>query len=139
MNLNDRKRRRYWSWNGFIILSFTSCHTKLRKHQKYILKTLDIANTHLFYNYDDYEHLPIPVYSDIKPSMGPKFILDTFLSLSIFSTDRELLLNNTQRGCFCNVKLIGEEDDPNSLHNYFNQVINIFVNNQLVFFQMVNV
>ena len=30
--------------------------------------------------------------------------------------------------------MIGEEDDPESLNNYPNQVMNIFVNNQLVFF-----
>ena len=51
-----------------------------------------------------------------------------------FSTERELLLNDTLIGCFCNSRLIGEEDDPESMHNYSNQFMNIFVNNQLVFF-----
>ena len=32
---------------------------------------LDFSNKHLFYNDDDNENLPIPVYLDIKPSMGP--------------------------------------------------------------------
>ena len=32
---------------------------------------LDFASKHLFYENDDDEHLPIPVYSGIKPSMGP--------------------------------------------------------------------
>ena len=32
---NNRKWRSYWSWNGFIISSFTSCCTKLRKSQEY--------------------------------------------------------------------------------------------------------
>ena len=31
----------------------------------------DFANKHLFYNDDDDEHLPIPVYSGIKTSMEP--------------------------------------------------------------------
>ena len=66
--------------------------------------------------------------------MGPEFILNTLLSLGIFSTESEFLLNDTLRGCFCNANLIGEEDDPESLQNYSNQVVNIFVNNQLVFF-----
>ena len=30
--------------------------------------------------------------------------------------------------------MIGEEDDPEYLQNYSNQVMNIFVSNQLVFF-----
>ena len=66
--------------------------------------------------------------------MGPEFILNTLLSLGIFSTESEFLLNDTLRGCFCNANLIGEEDDPESLQNYSNQVVNIFFNNQLVFF-----
>ena len=47
--------------------------------------------------------------------MGPEFISNTLLLLGIFSTDPELLLNDTLRGCFHNNKLIGEEDDPESL------------------------
>ena len=66
--------------------------------------------------------------------MGPEYILNILLSLGRFSTERELLLNDTLRGCFCNAKFIREEDDPESLKNYSNQVMNIFVNNQLVFF-----
>ena len=95
---------------------------------------LDFSNKHLFYDDDNNEHLPIPVYSGIKPSMGPEFILNTLLSLGRFSTVCKIILNDTLRGCFCNVKSIGEEDDPESLQNYSNQVMNIFFNNQLVFF-----
>ena len=72
----------------------------------------DFSNKHLFYDDDDNEHLPIPVYSGIKTSMGPEFILNTLLSLGIFSTERELLLNDTPRGCIFNAKFIREEDDP---------------------------
>ena len=50
-----------------------------------------------------------------------------------FSTERELILNYTLRGCFCNAKFIGEEYDPEYLKNYSNQVMNVFGNNQLVF------
>ena len=50
----------------------------------------------------------------------PEFILNTLLSLDRFSTDRKLLLNETLRGCFRNAKLIGEEDDPESIQNYLN-------------------
>ena len=97
------------------------------------------ANKHLFYDDDDDEHLPIPVYSGIKLSMGASFILNPLLSLGRLSIESELFLNDTLRGCFPNAKLVGEEDDTESLQNYSNQVMNIFVNNQLVFFQMVNV
>ena len=36
---------------------------------------LDFSNKHLFYDDDDDEYLPIPVYSGIKPSTVPEFIL----------------------------------------------------------------
>ena len=96
--------------------------------------SLNFANKHLFYDDDDDEHLPIPVYSGINPSVETKFILNTLLSLGIFSTERKLLLNDILRGYFCNAKLIGEEYDPKSLQNYSKQVMNIFFNDQLVFF-----
>ena len=54
--------------------------------------------------------------------------------LGHISTERNLLLNDTLRGCLCNPKLTGEEYDPESLQNYSGQVMNISVNNQLVFF-----
>ena len=53
--------------------------------------------------------------------------------MGIFSTEREFFLTDTLRGSFLNVKLIGEKDDPEYLQNYSNQVMNIFVNNQLMF------
>ena len=61
--------------------------------------------------------------------MDPEFILNTLLSLGRFSTERELILNDTLKGCFCNAKFVGEEYYPESLHNYSNQVMNMFVNN----------
>ena len=71
--------------------------------------------------------------------MDPEFILNTLLSLVRFSKERKLILNETLRGCFCNAKLIGEEDDPGYLLNYSNQVRNILSIISLCFFQMVNV
>ena len=79
---------------------------------------LDFKNKHIFYNDDDHGHSPIPVYSDIKTSMGPEFILNTLLYLGRFSTEQELFLKDTLIGCFSNEKLISEEDDPEYLQNY---------------------
>ena len=63
----------------------------------------------------------------------------TLLSLCRFSTERKLILYDTRKGWFTNAKLIREEHDTESLKKYSNQVMNVFVNNQLVVFQMVNV
>ena len=71
--------------------------------------------------------------------MRPEFILNTLLSLERFSTERIILLDDTLSDCFFNTKLIGEEDDPDFLQNYSNQVINILSIISLCFFQMINV
>ena len=95
---------------------------------------LDFSSKHLFYNDDNDEHLIILVYSGTKTFMGLEFILNILLSLVRFFTERELLLNDTLGYCFCDAKFIGEEDYHESLQSYSNQVMNIFVNNKLVFF-----
>ena len=87
---------------------------------------LDFTNKHLFYDDDDKEHLPIMVYSGIKPSMEPGFIINTLISLGRFSTECKIILNYTLRGWFRNVKLIGEEDEPEYMQRYLNQVMNCF-------------
>ena len=51
---------------------------------------LDFSNKHLFYDDEDDNNLTIPVYSGIKPSMGPEFILNTLLSMGIFSNEHKL-------------------------------------------------
>ena len=65
--------------------------------------------------------------------------LNTLLSLGRFSTERKTILNDTLRGCFRNVKLIGGEDYPESLQNYSNQVMNILSIISFCFSQMINV
>eukprot|EP00957_Ditylum_brightwellii_P173229 13187184-Ditylum_brightwellii.AAC.1 len=46
---------------------------------------LEFAEKHLFFDDIDEDQLPIPIYSSIKPSMGPEFILSMLLSLGRFS------------------------------------------------------
>ena len=58
--------------------------------------------------------------------MRTELILNTLLSLRVFPTESELIFNETLRVFFRNSELIGEEDDPKSLQNYLNQVMNIF-------------
>ena len=51
---------------------------------------LNFASKHIFYDDEDDRHLPIPVYSGIKPSMGPEFIFNTLLSLGRFLRSAKL-------------------------------------------------
>lgn len=47
---------------------------------------------------DDQKHLPIPMYSYVKPKMGTSFIFHILLSLVSFDTEFDLLLHNTLHG-----------------------------------------
>ena len=47
----------------------------------------------LVYNDDHEDHLPIPVFSYIRPTMGTQFILHLLLSLGHFSTEIDLLVH----------------------------------------------
>ena len=90
------------NYHGMVSLFFHLCHvaqncTNLKHTDQ---KFPNFTNKHIFYDNDDDEHLPIPVYSGIKTSMGPECILNALLSLGRFSTDHKLLLNNTLRGRF---------------------------------------
>ena len=60
---------------------------------------------------DEIEHLPIPVYSYIKPTMGTQFILHLLISMGNFSTEIDLTLNKNLRESFRYAKLIGPLND----------------------------
>ena len=43
------------------------------------------------HNEVDLRHLPIPVYSYVKPTLGPRFILYIMLSMGEFDTEYDLI------------------------------------------------
>ena len=94
------------------------------------------AYDHLLCDYDDgfENHLPIPVYSYIKPTMAPEFILHILLSMGRYKTERELLLQNNLKDCFAESKLVGTENDINHLEQYSNIMMNKFFKCQLVWY-----
>lgn len=94
---------------------------------------LQFAKKHLVCDYDD-EHLPIPVFSYIKPSQGPLFILHILLSMGRFTTERELLLCPSLKECLRKAKLIGMLDTEEDLEEYSNALMNKFVRKQLRYF-----
>ena len=94
---------------------------------------IDDRNDALFYNfmmehliYDDIAtsaHLPIPVFSYIKPTTGFQFIHHILLSMECFSTEIDLTLQPNLREAFCNVMLIGPSDELNDLEEYSNKLL----------------
>ena len=86
---------------------------------------------------DDDKHIPIPVFSYVKPTLGPRFILHVLLSLGEFETEIDLLLHRNLREAFRYAKLIGPENDEASLKYYSSQLLKRYIEEQLVFFQTV--
>ena len=86
--------------------------------------------------YDDLleQHLPIPVYSYIRPDMGTQFLLHILLSLGRFITEIDLIQHESFRESFRYAKFIGIEDDDNSLQQYSNDVFVKFIEEQLIYF-----
>ena len=88
---------------------------------------------HMLYD-DDNRHIPIPVYSYIKPTMGPRFIHHIMLSLGEFDTEVDLILHRTLRESLRYCKLIGPLDDDESLKKYSGIFLNKYIEDQLVYF-----
>ena len=85
--------------------------------------------------YDDHlKHLPVPVYSYVKPTMGAKFLLHIMLSLGEFETEVDLLLHTSIRESLRYAKLIGPLDDLDSLKGYSNLLLKTYISEQLVYF-----
>ena len=83
---------------------------------------------------DDLRHLPIPVFSYIKPTMGPRFILHIMLSLGEFDTELDLILHPTLRDSLRYSKLIGENNDEDSLQSYSNNLMKKFILEKLQYY-----
>ena len=88
---------------------------------------------HMIYD-DSLKHLPIPVYSYVKPTMGPRFLLHVMSSLGEFDTEVDLLLHHSIRESLRYAKLIGVLDDLDSLQQYSNLLLKKYIEEQLVYF-----
>lgn len=94
---------------------------------------LEFANKHLIHD-DSGKHLPIPVYSFIKPTMGAQFLHHLLLSFGRFETELDLVFHSSIRKCFRYAKLIGNSDDPSDLEDYSNAMLNLFIRKQLCYY-----
>ena len=129
------------------------------EHPRFLMKTflLDIINLYSLYNEqissdgcseyqewcfikhhflydDDKRHIPIPVYSYVKPTMGPRFILHVMLSLGEFDTEIDLILQGSLKNALRYAKLIGEEDDEESNQMHSFGLLKKFIEEQLIYF-----
>ena len=80
------------------------------------------------------ELLPMPVFSCTKPTQGPSFLLHVLLSMGRFETEIDLTLHESVKACFCYAKLIGPNDDEESLRNYSSALIKIWITEQVRYY-----
>jgi hypothetical protein len=83
---------------------------------------------------ESFEHLPCPVYSYIKPTLGPQFLHHVLLSMGQFSTEVDLLMHGDIRECFRYAKLIGPSNDEVALQGYSNALLYRWIEEQLQYF-----
>ena len=84
--------------------------------------------------FQEERHLPIPVYLYICPSMPHQFILHILLSFGRFATEIDLIQHSSLRKAFRYAKLIGMNEDDESLLKYSDQLFTRYIEEQLIFF-----
>ena len=75
--------------------------------------------------------LPVPVYSSPKPSMGHQFILHVLLSLGSFETEIDLTLQPSLRASLRYAKLIGPDNDNDSLQRYSRELMSLYFHEEV--------
>ena len=83
---------------------------------------------------DTCTHLPVPVFSYVKPTMNTQFILHILISLGHFETEADLTAHSSLREALPNANLIGPENDAESLQEYSNKLLDLYITDQLVYF-----
>ena len=78
------------------------------------IEFLDYANKNLLFH-NDKKHLLISSYSCVTLTNSMHFINHILLSMECFSTEFDTMLYQTMKDFFRHAKLIGQEDDAESL------------------------
>ena len=94
----------------------------------------DFAMEHLIHQDEDDNHLPVPVYSYLKPALGVQFIHHILISLGRFSTEIDLTMKPSIRESLRYAKLIGESNVPHELQKYSDKLLYTWIEEQLQFF-----
>ena len=91
--------------------------------------------TQLIYDDDDEkDHLPIPVFSYIIPTMSTSFLLHIMLSMGKFETEIDLITHQDLRGSLKYCHLIGNNTDEESLLQYANDLTRKWIIEQVQYF-----
>ena len=80
------------------------------------------------------EHLPIPVFSYIIPTMGTSFLLHIMLSMGRFETEIDLTMHPNILECLRSCGLVGRNNDTESLKKYADKLLHKFIVEQVQYF-----
>ena len=95
------------------------------------MKILWIVLQFMIYEYPA-EHLPVPVYLFINPTMNTRIILHLLFSMGHYATEYDLILHPALRETFRYANLIGVEDEEESLKKYCNVLVVKYIKGKLV-------
>ena len=110
---------------------FNDIETSLQNDQE-DTTFLDFIQSHLLHK--EKEKLPIPVYSYVRPSMSHHFILHVLLSLGRFKTEIDLMNHPSLQDAFRYAKLIGTNEDEESLTRYSDNIFVRWIEEQLIYY-----
>ena len=88
----------------------------------------------IIYSTKEEDHLPIPVYSYIKPTISISFLLHIMLSMGEYETEIDLLKHVSLRECFRCAKLIGPGNTEDELEYYASKLTKDYIVEQLQYF-----
>ena len=80
------------------------------------------------------EHLPVPVLLYLKPTLGVQFIHHILISLGRFTTEIYLTMQPSIRESLRYAKLIGPSNDEDDVQCYSNQLLYLWIKEQLQYF-----
>ena len=80
------------------------------------------VNENLLYTDDHENHLPIPVYSLIRPNNPVQFINHILLSMGRFDSEIELTMQCSIQECFAKAKIIGNKICRDKIEEYLKQL-----------------
>ena len=94
----------------------------------------DFAYQQLIHVENRKSHLPIPVFSFMRPTNGIQFLNHILLSMGEFSTEIELMTHQSIRDCFRYAKMIGDGEGEVDLQVYSNELLVKYIKEQLCYF-----
>ena len=82
----------------------------------------------------DQEHLPIPVFSLITPTISTSFLLHGMLSMGRFETEIDLFTHGSIKEFLKYCHLIGDNDNEEYLQHYAEDITKRFIKEQMQYF-----